>query len=93
MSVCAGAKKVVRTVYGNSGSFEVQVGVHRGSALGPLQFVIVMGTLSVSSELPCSRSCCGQVAWLSWLRLRVIWLKGLVGGWVAWRVEVWGEYE
>ena len=50
-----GAKTVVRTVYGNSSSFEVKVGMHQGSALSPLLFVTV--TESISSEfrvaLPC----------------------------------------
>jgi len=31
-----GAKTVVETVYGNSGGFEVKVGMHQGSALSPL---------------------------------------------------------
>jgi len=42
MSMYTGAKTVVRTVYGNSSSFEVKVGMHQGSALSPLLFVIVM---------------------------------------------------
>ena len=42
MSMYSGAKTVVRTVYGNSKSFEVKVGMHQGSALSPLLFVIVM---------------------------------------------------
>jgi len=33
MSIYSGAKTVVRTVYGNSKSFEVQVGMHQCSAL------------------------------------------------------------
>jgi len=37
-----GAKTVVKTVYGNSNYFEVKVGMHQGSALSPLLFVIVM---------------------------------------------------
>ena len=36
----------VRTVYGNSKSFEVKVGMHQGSALSPLLFVIVMEAIS-----------------------------------------------
>jgi len=40
--VLAGAKTVVRTVYGNSSGFEVKVGMHQGSSLSPLLFVIVM---------------------------------------------------
>jgi len=32
--------------YGNSNSFEVKVGMHQGSALCPLLFVIVMEALS-----------------------------------------------
>jgi len=39
-------KTVVRTVYGNSNCFEVKVGMHQGSALSPLLFVIVMESLS-----------------------------------------------
>jgi len=47
MSVYTGAKTVVRTVYGNStSSFEVKVGMHQGSALSPLLFVIVMEAIS-----------------------------------------------
>ena len=40
MSMYSGAETVVRTVYGNSKSFEVKVGMHQGSALSPLLFVI-----------------------------------------------------
>ena len=40
MSMYTGAKTVVRTVYGNSSGFEVKVGMHQGSALSPLLFVI-----------------------------------------------------
>ena len=42
MSMYTGAKTVVRTVYVNSKGFEVKVGMHQGSALSPLLFVIVM---------------------------------------------------
>jgi len=40
MSMYTGAKTVVRTVYSNSSGFEVKVGMHQGSALSPLLFVI-----------------------------------------------------
>jgi len=46
MSMYTGAKTVVRTVYGNSISFEVKVGTHQCSALSPLLFVIVMEAIS-----------------------------------------------
>jgi len=46
MSMYSCAKTVVRTVYGNSKSFEVKVGMHQGSALCPLLFVIVMEAIS-----------------------------------------------
>ena len=46
MSMYTGTKTVVRTVYGNSNGFEVKVGIHQGSALSPLLFVIVMEALS-----------------------------------------------
>jgi len=45
ISVYTGAKSVVRTVYGNSNGFEVKVGMHQGSALSPLLFMIVMEVL------------------------------------------------
>ena len=41
-----GAKTVIRTVYGYSKDFEVKVGMHQGSALSPLLFVIVMEAIS-----------------------------------------------
>ena len=46
MSMYTGARTVVRTVYGNSSGFEVKVGMHQGSALSPLLFVIVMEAIS-----------------------------------------------
>ena len=46
MAMYGGARTVVRTVYGNSNSFEVRVGVHQGSVLSPLLFVIVMEAIS-----------------------------------------------
>jgi len=46
MSTNTGAKIVERTVYGNSNSFEVKVGMHQGSALSPLLFLIAMEALS-----------------------------------------------
>jgi len=46
MSMYTGAKTVVRTVYGNSRGFEVKVGMHQGSGLDPLLFVIVMEAMS-----------------------------------------------
>jgi len=46
MSMYTGAKAVVRTVYGNSNGFEVKVGMHQGSVLSPLLFVMVMEALS-----------------------------------------------
>jgi len=42
MSMYTDAKTVVRTVYGHSSGFEVKGGMHQGSALSPLLFVIVM---------------------------------------------------
>jgi len=56
MSMYAGA--VVRTVYGNSNCFEVKVGMHQGSVLSPLLFVIVMEATLDNSELPYHGSCC-----------------------------------
>jgi len=41
-----GAKSVVRTVYANSSGFEVKVGMHQGSSLSRLLFVIVMKAIS-----------------------------------------------
>ena len=46
MSMYTGAKTVVRTVYGNSECLEVKVGMHQGSELSPLLFVIVMEAIS-----------------------------------------------
>ena len=42
MSMYTDAKTVVRTVYGNNECFEVKVGMHQGSAVSPLLFLIVI---------------------------------------------------
>jgi len=54
MSMYTGAKTVVRTVYGNSSGFEVKVGMHQGSALSLLLFVIVMEAISREFRLALS---------------------------------------
>jgi len=46
MSMYTSAKTVVRTVYGNSNSFEVRFGMYQSSALSSLLFVIIMEALS-----------------------------------------------
>jgi len=46
MSMYTGAKTVVRTLYANSNSFEVKVGMQQGLALSPLLFGIVVEALS-----------------------------------------------
>ena len=46
VSTYTGTKTAVTTVHGNSNGFEVKVGMHQGSALSPLLFVIVMEALS-----------------------------------------------
>jgi len=46
MSMYTGAKTVVRTVYGYSSGFEVKGGMHEGSALSPLLFLIVIEAIS-----------------------------------------------
>ena len=58
-------KTVVRTAYGNSKRFEVKVGLHQGSALNPLLFVIVMEALSREFRVALIPwGCCMQMTWL-----------------------------
>ena len=45
-----GSKTMVRTTCGNTEEFEVHVGLHQGSALSPLLFVIVMDVISTEVE-------------------------------------------
>ena len=42
MAMYEGAQTVVRTTEGDSKAFNMKVGLHQGSALSPLLFVIVM---------------------------------------------------
>ena len=63
-SMYTGAKTVVRTLYGSRKSFEVKVGMHQGSALSPLLFVIVMEAISreFSVALPWELRCADNLA-------------------------------
>jgi len=40
--LCKLVQRVLRTVYGNSNGLKAKVGIHQGSALSPLLFVMVM---------------------------------------------------
>ena len=42
-----GASTVVRTLDGDSNSFEVKVGLHHGSVLSPLPFIRVMDVIII----------------------------------------------
>ncbi|MBJ5686662.1 reverse transcriptase family protein, partial [Salmonella enterica subsp. enterica serovar London] len=46
MAMYANVRTVVRTVCGDSESFDVKVGLHQGSVLSPLLFVIVMDVIT-----------------------------------------------
>ena len=46
MAMYQRCRTVVRTMHGNSADFEVKVGVHQGSVLSPLLFVIVLEALT-----------------------------------------------
>ena len=64
VSAVTGAKTVVRTVYGNSKGFEVKVGMHQGSGLSPLLFVIVME--AISREWVCQKKSKVVQNWKVW---------------------------
>jgi hypothetical protein len=46
MAMYEGAKTVVRTDDGDSESFAVKVGLHQGSVLSPLLFIVVMDVIT-----------------------------------------------
>ena len=54
MAMYDGALTVVRTLDGNSDSFEVKIGLHQGSVLSPSLLIIVKDVVSreVLGELP-----------------------------------------
>src|SRR3984885_572296 len=53
-SMYEGARTTVRSSIGNTGKFEIRVGVHQGSCLSPLLFIIVMDAVSehVGRDVP-----------------------------------------
>ena len=57
---------VVRTYTGLSESFEVKVGLHQGSVLCPLLFVVVMYLAPVKTEVVHLPSCCMLMTWYLW---------------------------
>ena len=50
MAMYERARTAVRTKDGNSGEFEVKVGVYQWSVLSPLLFVVVMEVLARSAK-------------------------------------------
>ena len=64
MSMYTGVKTVVRVVYGNSKGFEVKVGMHQGSAISPLLFVILSWRPYLeNSGIPCHVNGCMLMNW------------------------------
>jgi len=51
MAMYEGAQTVVRTTEGDSKAFNVKVGLHQGSVLSPLLFVIVMEMISRAMQV------------------------------------------
>ena len=47
-----GAEAMVRNTKGKSESFEIRVGLHQGSALSPLLFIIVIDVITDSTRDP-----------------------------------------
>jgi len=64
MSMHTGVKTVVRTVCGNSNSFAVKVGMHQGSALNPVLFVVVMEALYREFTVALPWELFTQMTWL-----------------------------
>jgi len=57
-------RTVVTTVHGNSDNFEAKVGMHKGSALSPLLFVIVMEAVYREFKMPSHGSCYIRMIWM-----------------------------
>ena len=74
------AKTIVRTVYGNSKSFEVKVGMHQGSALSSLLFMIVMEAISREFRV--------ALPWeLLYAETEEELIRGFMSGKITWRVK------
>jgi len=87
MSMYAGAKTVVRIVYGNSKGFEVKVGMHQGSALSPLLFMIVMEAIfrEFRVALPWELLYADDLAVIAETEEELI--RDLMNGKITWRVK------
>ena len=61
MAMYEGAETVGRTPEGDSKAFSVKVGLHQGSVLSPLLFVIVMEVITKELRWDCRGSYCMQM--------------------------------
>jgi len=64
-----GAQTVVRTTEGDCKAFNVKVGLHQGSVLSPLLFVIVMEMIS---RKPQAGLALQLITWKSWLEAKFL---------------------
>jgi len=61
MAMYEGAQRVDRTTEGDSKVFNVKVGLHHGSVLSPLLFVVVMKMISRELRAGCLWNYCIQM--------------------------------
>ena len=74
-SMHEGASTSVKLGVGESVEFAVKVGVHQGSALSPLLFIIVLEALSKNSGLDCHGNCFILTIWHCWQNPKRSYLK------------------
>ena len=84
----SGCRTEVSTACGRTRQFQVEVGLHQGSALSPLLFALCVDVVTEEVREEARRACCTPMTFCCVLRVGKTCKQNWRGGGQHWRVEV-----